>query len=132
MKRAEGLDILIVEDNMMARFLIRLALDEAQINGTIVEACNGKEAIDSIASNAKAPDLILLDLHMPVMDGVQFLDAFRDSGFYREGALIFALSCEDSGALYDRVMNTKMVRNFFPKPFTENHARQIHLSLGGL
>lgn len=132
MKREEGLDILIVEDNMMARFLIRLSLDEAQITGNIVEACNGKEAIDSITSNSKTPDLILLDLHMPVMDGVQFLEAFRDSGFYQKEALIFALSCEESGAFYDRVMNTKMVKNFFPKPFTETHARQIHLSLGGL
>ena len=60
-----GKVILSVEDDENNLMLIRELL---QINGyTVLEARNGKEGVE--VAEEKNPDLILMDIHMPVMDG---------------------------------------------------------------
>lgn len=66
--------IAIVEDTTEARRLIRRIL-QSQGNFTIVEATNGREGLDMI--QRELPDLIILDLMMPEMDGFTVLEALR-------------------------------------------------------
>jgi threonine synthase len=66
--------ILIVDDLTDARRLIRRIL-QAQGNYTILEAASGREAIQ-ISQNT-SPDLIILDLMMPEMDGFSVLDSLK-------------------------------------------------------
>src|SRR5581483_1691658 len=74
-KRASGRELLVVEDDAD----IREALDGLlSMEGFRVKGCsNGREALDWLHVGAK-PDLILLDLMMPVMDGWQFRVAQKD------------------------------------------------------
>lgn len=62
--------ILIVEDNFDNLSLIRLLLEME--GHQVVIALNGEEGLDLVHS--EKPDLIALDLHMPVLDGWEFLD----------------------------------------------------------
>jgi CheY-like chemotaxis protein len=65
--------ILVVEDDEGVSLLLK---EELADEGYYVErAANGKEAMD--ACEKLQPDLITLDLKMPVMDGLEFLDAYR-------------------------------------------------------
>jgi threonine synthase len=66
--------IAIIEDNVDAARLLRRIL-QARGNYTIDEANNGKSGLELV--KAKQPDLILLDLMMPEMDGFQVLDYLR-------------------------------------------------------
>ena len=66
--------IVIVEDTLDARRLIRRIL-QSQGNFTILEATNGREGLDIIQK--ELPDLIILDLMMPEMDGFTVLEALR-------------------------------------------------------
>lgn len=66
--------IAIVDDTPDARRLIRRIL-QSQGDYTIFEATNGKEAID--LSRREQPDLIILDLMMPEIDGFSVLDALK-------------------------------------------------------
>jgi threonine synthase len=66
--------ILIVDDYPDARRLIRRIL-QAQGNYSILEAGSGKEAIQ--ISQREIPDLIILDLMMPEMDGFSVLDSLK-------------------------------------------------------
>jgi threonine synthase len=66
--------IAIVDDEPDARRLIRRIL-QSQGNYTIFEASNGKEAVEVI--NRELPDLVILDLMMPEMDGFSVMDALR-------------------------------------------------------
>ena len=69
--------ILLVEDDSALRDVLSDILRE---EGYEVEcAGNGREALDHLARNAPAPDLIVLDLLMPEMDGWAFRDAQRQS-----------------------------------------------------
>lgn len=63
--------VLVVEDDMMIRVVLcRILNDEGH---DVVHAENGKVALDLLCSGY-APDLILLDCFMPVMDGCTFLE----------------------------------------------------------
>lgn len=68
--------VAIVDDNMDARRLIRRIL-QSQGNYSIFEATNGKEAIQ--LAQEKLPDLIILDLMMPEIDGFSVLDALKEN-----------------------------------------------------
>ncbi|MFO0738695.1 MAG: response regulator [Labilithrix sp.] len=65
--------VLLVEDDEPTRTLMRRTL-EADVN-TVFEAENGQVALDRLAE--ADPDIIVLDLMMPVMDGFTFLEHFR-------------------------------------------------------
>jgi CheY-like chemotaxis protein len=62
--------ILIVEDDMDVQQSLQELLEETGYS--VLCACNGQEAID-LLSVTDTPSLIVLDLLMPVMDGVEFL-----------------------------------------------------------
>jgi len=67
-------DILIVDDSAILRMVTRRALAKLGVAGDrIFEAENGEEALDLLGCHRF--DLILLDLHMPVMDGEEFAEA---------------------------------------------------------
>jgi CheY-like chemotaxis protein len=71
-----GKVILIVEDNDDLRFTVKEALTSA--DNIVLEASNGKEALDVLNDKTShSPDLILLDLMMPEMNGFEFLEAYR-------------------------------------------------------
>ncbi|GAB4192020.1 MAG: hypothetical protein OHK0022_05990 [Roseiflexaceae bacterium] len=67
------MSILVVEDDRMIRAaLVRVLL---QTGHAVLEAANGAEALTCLRTARPRPSLILLDLMMPVMDGVQFRQA---------------------------------------------------------
>ncbi len=68
-------NILIVEDEPNIRLMLRTALDND--NYAIFEAGDGAEALSLLRSVRL--DLVLLDLNMPVMDGMHLLEAMRDN-----------------------------------------------------
>ncbi len=64
-----GINVLVVDDNLTAREILREALETFSFKVTVGES--GKEALELIAKNAADPfDLILMDWRMPEMDGI--------------------------------------------------------------
>lgn len=69
--------VLLVDDNENIRELVKLRLEIAGHDVTIAE--NGKIGLEKALQNT--PDLVLLDMHMPVMSGHEAVQALRDSGY---------------------------------------------------
>ena len=67
--------ILVVEDSDDTRYFMRLALED--LGYLIVEAGDGKQAVD--IAESEPPDLILMDLSLPVMDGLAATKRIRGS-----------------------------------------------------
>jgi CheY-like chemotaxis protein len=72
--------ILVADDNSASRELLRETLEMAGY--IVVEAADGEEALERIAE--AAPDLALMDIQMPGLDGFGVLKRLRSDGRYRE------------------------------------------------
>ncbi len=70
--------ILVVDDSSMIRALFRQSLMGIK-DCKVGEARNGQEALDAIAANGE-PDMVFLDINMPVMDGLEFLATSAGAG----------------------------------------------------
>lgn len=67
-------NILVVEDNDMNMQLVEFLLEEGGYH--IVKATSGEEAL-AMTRDGGAPDLILMDIHLPGMDGLSVVRAFK-------------------------------------------------------
>lgn len=76
------LTILLVEDNIQDAFLIKEALEERDFLKKIYHVENGAKALDFLKNEhpykeVEAPNLILMDINMPVMDGLEALKRIK-------------------------------------------------------
>jgi CheY-like chemotaxis protein len=104
--------ILVVDDERVVRDLMRAVLVGA--GHDVLEAHDGEEALACI-EEAPLPDVILLDLMMPRMDGWRFLEELRVRGLRRQTRVVIvsALSDEDTRSRSAQ----HGVRNLLAKPF---------------
>ena len=89
----------IADDVVDMRFLLRKALERSGRFTVVGEAANGREAIDIAADHR--PDLALLDLSMPVMDGLEALPRIREAV---PDCTVVVLSGFDTEAMADQAM----------------------------
>lgn len=79
----QPVDILLVEDNAGDVRLTKEVLKDSKVRNNLIVATNGQEALDCLRKKGKyvgtvRPDLILLDLNLPVMDGREVLAQIKD------------------------------------------------------
>ncbi len=69
--------IALADDHQLVRKGIRLLLENIDKFKVVIEASNGKELIEHISGHAKLPDLVLIDVNMPVMGGRETVEELR-------------------------------------------------------
>jgi CheY-like chemotaxis protein len=82
---------------------------------------NGKDGLlflEECSQTGRLPELILVDLKMPVMDGFEFVDAFRKLGLPQQQTRIVMLTTSSNPKDIDQ-MKEKGIEDFFDKPLTE-------------
>jgi CheY-like chemotaxis protein len=122
--------ILLVEDDVAFNFLNRKVLKENQVLCQVDEALNGKAALKYLANTDTCPDVILLDINMPVMDGFEFLEEFEKQRKCLNTSNIFILTSSNREEDREQSLKNKLVKGYFDKPLNKLHIEQI-LSLIG-
>ncbi|MEQ8950371.1 response regulator, partial [Parvibaculum sp.] len=90
---AKGLSVLLVDDHALNRKVARLFLEPIGIS--VVEAENGEEALRCLQTQSF--DLVLLDMHMPVMDGPETLGHIRAHEPHVRDIPVIALTADSLG-----------------------------------
>ncbi|MBL7836315.1 MAG: response regulator [Bacteroidetes bacterium] len=117
-------NLYIVDDDDIFRFLTNKIIKESQLVDKVWMYSNGQEAIESlvkaIQSKQSLPDIILLDLTMPVMDGWEFLDEFNVIRSYLEAPItIYIVSSSISPKDVEKVNEYNSVKDYVIKPITK-------------
>lgn len=82
------LKILLVEDNIIEILKLKRAIENLGMSHEVLEAENGEIALDSIKQEEINPDIVLLDLNMPKMNGLEFLAKVRNDESMRHLPII--------------------------------------------
>jgi PleD family two-component response regulator len=69
--------VLIAEDNLVNKLLAKTVVSRILTNATIIEVDNGQEALEQFKQDQ--PDIILMDIQMPIMNGYQATEEIRNS-----------------------------------------------------
>jgi two-component system chemotaxis response regulator CheY len=116
---------LIIDDSAVMRKVIERALRQSGLELTeVVQASNGEEALEVLradASSAAKIGLIISDINMPVMDGLQFLEARRDQKL-AEGVPVVMITTEGSEPFVLRAIAAG-AQGYICKPFTADQVK---------
>jgi len=122
------LTVIVVDDSAVMRAMILRTLRLSGLPlGETVCCSNGQEGLDAI--RARRPDLALVDINMPVMDGEQMIDHLRADA-KTASVPVVVVSTESSDARVER-LRAKGAR-FVHKPFTPEQLRDTILALTGI
>ncbi|MCZ4409542.1 response regulator [Cryomorphaceae bacterium 1068] len=122
--------IMVIDDDSTFLFIFRKQIEKLEEIMIVNESRNGSEAISylkgTINNLGEMPDLIVLDLNMPVMDGWDFLDEYVkicENGAQKVPVCI--LSSTINQADFDRANTYESVKSFFSKPITSEQLKTM-------
>jgi CheY-like chemotaxis protein len=95
-----GCKLLVAEDAVTSRRLLRCMIERIGGKNLVAQTCfaaTGREAVDAFLASEETVELVILDMHMPVLDGVGAMKAIRDAQRQRPGSRacpVLALSAD--------------------------------------
>ncbi len=115
-------NILVVDDSAIVRAVIKKTLGLAGVDvGELYEAGNGQEGLDALTDNWV--DLVLADINMPVMTGIEMIEKMAEDGMMKTVPVIM-ISTEGSQTRVEE-LKAKGVRAYIRKPFTPELVKEV-------
>jgi CheY-like chemotaxis protein len=115
--------VLIIDDDDINNHISERLLNKLNVADKISIARNGEEGIKCLqeycTKTSICPDLILLDINMPVMDGFEFLKKFQLINFENKHKVIVAVLTTSSDPRDKIKMEAYGVEHYLNKPLTE-------------
>ncbi|MEH0156836.1 response regulator [Limibacter armeniacum] len=126
--------VLLIDDNDTDNFINKRVIELTGFAGNIVVKNSGKSALEYLEENkdnpVKLPNLIFLDINMPIVDGFVFLyefGSFNDT--IKQKCKIAVLSSSDNKRDIDRIVDNEFVIKYITKPLSENALNEVRLLL---
>jgi CheY-like chemotaxis protein len=124
--------VLLIDDSEATNYMNCYFFEKLGVCNEIHTALNGQKGLDYLDAipkekwNTDVPDLIMLDIKMPVMDGFDFLDEYEKFPLEMRASIVTVLlttsmSIEDR----DRAQEYESVRSFMNKPLTVQQLREM-------
>lgn len=116
------MNVLLVDDDPVCNLLNRKILERTGVVTEIHTALNGAEAISLFnqyfQGSLAVPDVVLLDLNMPIMDGFNFIEAFKKLPFPKENVRIVIVTSSIHPRDISRAKEMG-IKHYLSKPMTE-------------
>jgi two-component system chemotaxis response regulator CheY len=106
---------LVIDDSRAIRLLIGNILRE--LGMSVVEAANGREGLDRMTQDSQV-ELVLVDWNMPVMNGLEFIQALRAERAY-DSVCIMMVTTETESEQVSKALNAG-ANEYLMKPFTKD------------
>ena len=127
--------ILLVEDDIVDAMTVTRALKELNVQNELVHTTDGKKALEYLRTPGNAqPCVIFLDLNMPEMNGIEFLQIIKAKGILKEiPVVILAASSEEKNIVetfadFDRQEKKRILLEVIQK-IKVNSLDEVHLFL---
>ena len=128
---ATPLTALIIDDEPLARQELLFLLDAAGDVSVLAQGTNGIEAVELIRTHK--PDVIFLDLSMPVMDGWEFMKEYAEiKSQLGKKISIYVLSSSTDASDIDRAKNISDIADYIFKPVDGQRLTEIFNDLQGI
>ena len=125
--------VMLVDDNDTDNFISKRIIEITKFAKRVEVKNSGKSALDYLTVNQHIPEnlpnIIFLDINMPVVDGFVFLYEFEKlKELVRTKSKVIILSSSDNKRDIDKIVNDNHVIRFITKPLTEIALDEIRLS----
>jgi CheY-like chemotaxis protein len=121
----ESLKLLLVEDNLFTSMMVEKTLESLGVE-RVMKASNGHEALEFLDRPDAAPDVILMDLRMPGMGGLELISRLKDRQY--SGFVIVTSGVDEETMKSVQEIATRSninVLGFLPKPLTATALKEL-------
>jgi CheY-like chemotaxis protein len=116
---------LLIDDNYIDNFVTRKILEVSNFAETIIVVRSATEAIESLRNGIVTPDVIFLDIRMPLMSGFEFLEAYDKLNIDKKNIKIFMLSSSLDPLDIRKSLDNKYITRFIHKPLTQKAIEEL-------
>ena len=106
---------MVIDDSRAMRMILKRIV--AKLNFETIEAADGREALDLLATMTEVPELALIDWNMPNMNGLEFVTKVRAESRLREMTLVMVTTESEQGQIVRAL--AAGAHEYVIKPFTE-------------
>ena len=124
--------VMLVDDNDTDNFISKRIIEITKFAKEVEIKNSGKSALEYLEQNKdnidKLPNIIFLDINMPIVDGFVFLYEFEKfDQSLKDKCKVIILSSSDNKRDIDKIVNNNHVVKFITKPLTEGALEEIKL-----
>lgn len=121
--------IMLIEDDAIEIMKFRRVLLKLNLEYEVIEMNNGQVALEYLIKKENLPDIILLDLNMPILNGFEFLNLIKKEEIVKYIPIIVLSSSEDPNEVLEAY--NEGISGFIKKPLKfENYIEHIKSLLG--
>lgn len=122
--------VLLVDDDPTTNFLNKKLLLRLGVTDNVRVALNGQEALHEMQAHcqqqpADCPVLVLLDINMPVMNGIQFLEAYQQLPVEQQQAVVVVMLTTSVSSRDQQLIQDMPIADYLDKPLTQQQVERV-------
>lgn len=127
------INLLVIDDDDINIFIIKKIVEKADLNINMVSKGNGQQAIayikDLIANQEQFPNLMLIDINMPIMNGWEFIEAYQMLNV-QQNVDMYILSSSVYENDIEKTKSYLLVKGFISKPLSIDRLKELVNAIG--